>query len=118
MKESDQEILENWVLEEFGERWTKQVEQAFGRTPKPNIFVVEEVGRLVGFACFDVVDAKKGLFGPMGTARYHRQKGVGKALLHHCLNEMKEVGYAYAIIGEAGPIEFYETTCEAKVIPF
>lgn len=30
---------------------------------------------------------------------------------------MKEIGYEYVIIGQAGPIEFYERCCNAKVIP-
>jgi hypothetical protein len=29
-------------------------------------------------------------------------------LLHHTLNGMKEKGFEYAIIGDDGPIEFYE----------
>ncbi|WP_425454571.1 hypothetical protein [Gracilibacillus dipsosauri] len=40
-----------------------------------------------------------------------------EALLHYCLKEMKEAGYEYAIIGQAGPIEFYEKACQARVIP-
>jgi hypothetical protein len=30
---------------------------------------------------------------------------------------MKDVGYEYAIIGGAGPFEFYETACKTVVIP-
>ena len=29
---------------------------------------------------------------------------------------MKEMGYAYAIIGGVGPAKFYETTFNAKII--
>mgnify|MGYP005732248681 FL=1 len=29
---------------------------------------------------------------------------------------MKEMGYAYAIIGGVGPAEFYEKTFDAKII--
>lgn len=53
----------------------------------------------------------------MGTSITKRTQGIGNALLHYCLNEMKEIGYEYAIIGEAGPIEFYEKSCNAVIIP-
>ena len=81
------------------------------------IYLAEDCGELIGFACFDVVRGKKGLFGPMGTALSKRIQNIGYSLLHHCLNEMKEIGYEYAVIGEAGPIEFYEKSCNAVLIP-
>jgi GNAT superfamily N-acetyltransferase len=73
--------------------------------------------QILGFACYDVVQMKKGVFGPMGTSLHYRQKGLGKALLHNCLSEMQRNGYAYAIIDNAGPLEFYESACGAVVIP-
>jgi predicted N-acetyltransferase YhbS len=36
-----------------------------------------------------------------------RGKGVGKALLLACMHGLHDEGYAYAIIGGAGPTEFY-----------
>lgn len=30
---------------------------------------------------------------------------------------MKGKGYEYTIIGEAGPLEFYEKSCNAVIIP-
>jgi predicted N-acetyltransferase YhbS len=80
------------------------------------IFIAQADNRIVEFACYDVVQMKKGVFGPMGTSSNYRQKGIGKALLYHCLSEMQRTGYAYAIIDNAGPIEFYETVCGAVVI--
>ena len=53
----------------------------------------------------------------MGTASNRRLKSVGKELLFRCLLEMKSIGYEYAVIGQAGPIEFYERVCNAKLIP-
>ena len=47
---------------------------------------------IVGFACYDVVRGKKGLFGAMGTAKQNRVKGVGKQLLHCSLHSMKQRG--------------------------
>ncbi|MES5954511.1 GNAT family N-acetyltransferase [Bacillus fungorum] len=115
---SDFEKLVSFVNEEFGERWLHAIEYGF-RTYKGNlpIYIAEQEEVIVGFACYDVVRGKKGLFGPMGTAKQNRVKGVGKHLLHRCLHSMKQDGYEYAIIGQAGPIEFYERNCDARLIP-
>ncbi|WP_144610951.1 GNAT family N-acetyltransferase [Bacillus cereus] len=115
---SDFEKLASFVNEEFGERWLRSIEYGF-RTYKENlpIYIAEKEEMIVGFACYDVVRGKKGLFGPMGTAKQNRVKGVGKELLHRCLHSMKQDGYEYAIIGQAGPVEFYERNCDARLIP-
>lgn len=115
---SDFEKLARFVKDEFGERWLKSLDYGF-RTYKEEfpIFIAEEGGEIIGFACYDVVRGKKGLFGPMGTAKHNRVNGVGKTLLNHCLYNMKKSGYEYAIIGQAGPIEFYERCCNARLIP-
>ncbi len=44
----------------------------------------------------------------MGTSVSKRIHGIGYTLLHYCLSEMKEKGYEYSVIGETGPLEFYE----------
>ncbi|MGN4611187.1 GNAT family N-acetyltransferase [Bacillus cereus group sp. MYBK71-2] len=115
---SDFEKLASFVEAEFGERWLHSIEYGF-RTYKENspIYIAEKEEVIVGFACYDVVRGKKGLFGPMGIAKQNRVKGVGRQLLHLCLQSMKQEGYEYAIIGQAGPIEFYERTCDARLIP-
>lgn len=115
---SDFEKLARFVKDEFGERWLKSLDYGF-RTYKEElpIFIAEQEGAIIGFACYDVVRGKKGLFGPMGTAKHNRVNGVGKTLLNHCLYNMKKSGYEYAIIGQAGPIEFYERCCNARLIP-
>ncbi|MCW1238476.1 GNAT family N-acetyltransferase [Bacillus pretiosus] len=115
---SDFEQLASFVEAEFGERWLHSIEYGF-RTYKENlpIYIAEQEEVIVGFACYDVVRGKKGLFGPMGTAKQNRVKGVGRQLLHRCLHSMKQDGYEYAIIGQAGPIEFYERNCNARLIP-
>ncbi|EJS75457.1 N-acetyltransferase [Bacillus cereus] len=115
---SDFERLSSFVKDEFGERWLHSIDYGF-RTYEENlpIYIAEQEEVIVGFACYDVVRGKKGLFGPMGTAKQNRVRGVGKELLHHCLYNMKQDGYEYAIIGQAGPIEFYERSCHARLIP-
>ncbi len=108
--------LKSFVKNNFGHGWLDSIETGF-RQEKIPIYIACKNDTIVGFACFDVVRSKKGVFGPMGTSKTERTKGIGTQLLHHCLHEMKETGYEYAIISEAGPLEFYEIACGAVVIP-
>jgi GNAT superfamily N-acetyltransferase len=114
----EKEDFLSWVEDQFGESWFKTLRSAFQSSSDClPILKAEEKGRLVGFAAYDVYMNKKGIFGPMGVlpeARYH---GVGKRLLYAALHGMKQRGYMYAVLKEAGPIEFYEKTCDAKLIP-
>ena len=45
-----------------------------------------------------------------------RKQSIGASLLFRCLEGMRDLGYAYAVIGGVGPAEFYEKTCGAKII--
>ncbi|MFS0639171.1 GNAT family N-acetyltransferase [Mesobacillus foraminis] len=116
VEQSDAALLKTFVEKEFGNGWLDSIENGFLNEKIP-IFMALDEEHIVGFACFDVVRRKKGLFGPMGTSFSNRVKGIGYTLLHFCLREMKEIGYEYAVIGEAGPLEFYEKACNAVVIP-
>jgi predicted N-acetyltransferase YhbS len=46
-----------------------------------------------------------------------RGRGIGAALLMASLHAMREQGYAYAVIGAAGPIDFYQKAVGGLVIP-
>ncbi len=113
---NDAASLKVFVESEFGARWLDSIENGFLKDNIP-IFIALDDNQIIGFACFDVVRKRKGLFGPMGTTLSNRVQGIGYILLHHCLREMQEIGYEYAIIGQAGPLEFYEKACNAVVIP-
>ncbi|MCM3246257.1 GNAT family N-acetyltransferase [Cytobacillus oceanisediminis] len=116
-KKDDQIILGNFVEEHFSKEWSYTIRSGF-QQEKPSIYIaLNQNDEIIGFAAFDVYRNKKGYFGPMGVVKTSRVKGVGNALLHHCLRDMKEIGYEYAIIGGAGPSEFYEKACRAVVIP-
>jgi hypothetical protein len=115
-EQNDAAWLKFFLKNEFGNRWITAVENGFSQENIP-IFIAIDNNQINGFACFDVGRNKKGLFGPMGTSLSNRLQGIGYTLLHHCLREMKEQGYEYAIIGQAGPLEFYEKACNAIIIP-
>jgi N-acetylglutamate synthase-like GNAT family acetyltransferase len=97
--------------------WSQTIREGF-LLSEPSIYIAfDNDGNIIGFAAFDVYKNKKCYFGPMGVSKSNRVKGIGYALLHHCLRDMSEIGYEYAIIGGAGPIEFYEKACNAVVVP-
>ncbi|RDI45513.1 GNAT family N-acetyltransferase [Falsibacillus pallidus] len=106
-----------FVREHFSADWAETVWNGM-ETEVPTVFLAEnEKGDYIGFAAFDAYKKKKGYFGPMGVLPESRQGGMGKNLLLSCLKEMSNRNYEYAVIGGAGPIEFYEKTCCAAVIP-
>jgi predicted N-acetyltransferase YhbS len=46
-----------------------------------------------------------------------RGRGIGQGLLLAALHELAHDGYAYAIIGGVGPVDFYIKGCGATLIP-
>lgn len=117
VKHNDFGKLLKYVEHNFSYKWSQTVKNGL-KSINPSIYIaLSNEGEIVGFAAFDVYKNKKCYFGPMGVSKPYRMKGIGYSLLHHCLKDMKNIGYAYAIIGGAGPIEFYEKACNAVVIP-
>ncbi|MEB6551107.1 GNAT family N-acetyltransferase [Heyndrickxia sporothermodurans] len=113
----DENNIVNFVDKNFSKEWSQTIRAAF-LLDDPSIYIAyDNYKEIIGFAAFDIYKNRKCYFGPMGVTKSNRVKGIGYALLHHCLKDMKEIGYEYAVIGEAGPIEFYEKACNAVVIP-
>jgi hypothetical protein len=87
-----------------------------GFAAKPvTVFIATRAGRVVGFAGYECT--RRAFFGPTGVAEAERSRGLGKALLIESLWGLRELGYVYGIIGGAGPIEFYQQTVGATIIP-
>jgi hypothetical protein len=103
-----------WVRETFGEAWASETDMAFSNSPV-SLFIAQKSKKMIAFGCYDATGL--GLFGPTGVAEAWRGKGTGKALLLACLLDMKLKGYAYAIIGSAGPVDYYRKAVGAVVIP-
>ncbi|QAY66851.1 GNAT family N-acetyltransferase [Paenibacillus protaetiae] len=103
-----------WVRQHFNEGWADECETAFARVPV-SIYLAIEKGELIGFGCYDATC--RGFFGPTGVSEQARGKGAGKALLLACLSAMRNDGYGYAIIGGAGPVDFYKKAAGAIEIP-
>lgn len=106
-------FIQRWVRDNFSEYWVSEVTVAMSRQP-PGCLIAIVNGELVGFACYDAT--ARGFFGPTGVAENQRGKKIGLALFYHTLAAMKAQGYAYAIIGSAGPVDFYRKAVGATPI--
>lgn len=98
----------------FSQKWVSEVEIALSRQPVA-CFIATREKQILGFACFDTT--QRGFFGPTGVSENSRSLGLGKALLMKSLEALREIGFAYAIIGGVGPKEFYAKVCGAIEIP-
>lgn len=98
----------------FSPKWVSEVHVALARQPV-TCFIATRDQQILGFACYDVT--QRGFFGPTGVAPDARGLGLGKALLFKSLKALRELGFAYAIIGGVGPKAFYAAACGAIEIP-
>ena len=110
----ERQIVRDWIAAHFGAAWAAEAEMALSQLPV-TLWVATRHGRLLGFACHDAT--AKGFFGPTGVDAAARGNGIGEALLFATLRGMWEAGYAYAIIGDPGPVEFYRRRLDAIRIP-
>ena len=94
--------ITSWVKENFGQGWADECTAAI---LTDGCWIAVKDKKVIGFACYDAT--MKDFFGPTGVQEGMRGHGIGKALLIRCLISMKERGYAYAVIGSAGPKDFY-----------
>jgi GNAT superfamily N-acetyltransferase len=109
----EKHLVCDWVMEQFGAYWKSEVEVAFSRQPV-SCWIAQRGNDILGFACYE--STARNFFGPTGTLESERGKGIGKVLLIKSLESLREMGYAYAIIGGVGPAEFYEKAVGAKLI--
>ena len=102
-----------FVTEQFSENWADEVRLGYARNPA-SVFVAADHGEIVGFAAYHTT--RLDFFGPEGVREDYRGKGLGAALLLSCLWALHWEGYGYAVIGWAGPVDFYTKCCGATVI--
>ncbi|MDT3376314.1 GNAT family N-acetyltransferase [Labrys neptuniae] len=105
--------ITEWIRRHFTAGWASEATVALCRQPV-SCFIAVRHGQLLGFACYDAT--ARGFFGPTGVDEAERGRGIGHALLLACLNDMRAQGYAYAAIGDVGPVEFYARTVGATPI--
>jgi predicted N-acetyltransferase YhbS len=100
--------LRTFIEKEFGPWWSVETDLAYGHQATKERVVV-------GFAAYECT--RRGYFGPTGVREDLRGNGIGAAVLFRCLESMREMGYAYAVIGGVGPADFYAKVCGAFIIP-
>lgn len=110
----DREAMRRFAGDHFGPLWAVEADRAYNHTPITG-YVASRGPEIAGFAVYECT--RRGFFGPTGVREDLRGCGLGAALLFRCLEAMREMGYAYAVIGGVGPAEFYEKVCGAFVIP-
>jgi predicted N-acetyltransferase YhbS len=106
--------VREFVTEHFSQAWADEVSVGLVRQPV-TVFVALREGGLVGFAAYECT--RRNFFGPTGVVESERGRGLGRALLLAALRGLREMGYAYAVIGGVGPAGFYERTVGARLIP-
>lgn len=120
----EKRLVLDWVRRQWTIGWADECEAAFARQPVSCFLAIGTVDpadagvgkdpALLGFACYDATC--RNFFGPIGVVGNARTRGIGKALTLACLHAMAAAGYAYAIIGWAGPVGFFERAVGATVI--
>ena len=103
-----------FVEREFSVAWADEISVGFANKPV-TVFIATFGGQVVGFAGYECT--RRAFFGPTGVIEEMQSRGIGKALLLACLDGLRELGYVYAIIGRAGPVQFYESSVGAIAIP-
>jgi hypothetical protein len=108
----EKHIVGNWVEQRFSPAWRSECEAAFARVPVA-CFVATKDQELCGFCAYEATC--RNFLGPLGVDTAWRNQHIGEALLLASLHAMRAEGYAYAIIGGAGPVEFFQKV--ARAIP-
>ena len=99
-------LVRSFVEKSFRFSWADEISVGFANKPV-SVFIAIIEREIIGFAAYECT--RRNFFGPTGVVEKMQSRGVGKALLLASLWGLREMGYVYAIIGRAGPIEFYET---------
>ncbi len=94
--------------------WADEISVGFVNKPV-SVYLAVADREVIGFAAYECT--RRNFFGPTGVAENMQGRGVGKALLIASLWGLRELGYVYGIIGRVGPVEFYQKTVGATVIP-
>jgi predicted N-acetyltransferase YhbS len=105
--------VRDFVLKNFEAGWADEISVGYANKPV-SVFIAIRDRQVIGFAAYECT--RRSFFGPTGVAKSERGHKVGYALLLASLWGLNDLGYAYGIIGGAGPVEFYERAVGASLI--
>ncbi len=103
------------------ERVLEFVEHAFGAVWRfeasrgEAIFYVADGEEIAGFSTHEANNRGLGVFGPTGVAEPMRGRGIGRHLLLASLADLRRLGYRRAVIPWTEAVDFYRTSCAARV---
>ena len=110
----ESEPIREFIAKNFSGGWADEVMPCYARQPI-SLYIAIRSGKVIGFGAYEAT--RRNFFGPTGVLESERGSGIGRALLLACMHGLRDMGYAYAIIGGVGPIPFYEKAVGATVIP-
>lgn len=102
------------AVREYWGGWLPEVRIAMSHDP-PAVHVAAVASEVVAFSAHSSNNQSIGWFGPMGTVPESRGIGVGTVLLRRCLRDLRDYGFAQAVIPWVGPVTFYERAVGARV---
>ena len=106
--------VRSFIEENFSLAWADEISVGFANKPV-SVVIATRAAKVIGFAGYECT--RKAFFGPTGVSESERGRGIGTALLIASLWGLRELGYVYAVIGSAGPTDFYQRTVGAMLIP-
>lgn len=106
--------VREFIKQNFSVAWADEISVGFANKPV-SVVIATRDSRVIGFAGYECT--RKTFFGPTGVIESERGRGIGTALLIASLWGLRELGYVYAVIGGAGPTDFYQRAVGAIVIP-
>ncbi len=106
--------LRQFIHQHFSPHWAEETAVGLRNIP-PSVFVALKEGEIIGFAAYDVNNLGTGFFGPTGVHPDFRRKGIGGALLLHCLRDIKAQGLKEATISWTNLFHYYHTYTGALV---
>lgn len=106
--------IREFISTNFSVGWADEIDPCYTRQPI-SLYIAIRAGKVIGFAAYEAT--RRNFFGPTGVRESERGTGIGKALLLACMYGLRDMGYAYAIIGGVGPVPFYEKSVGATLIP-
>lgn len=105
----------DYIRRTHTEGYENECDVCFSNSPVSCYIAVKEK-QIIGFACYEAT--AKNFFGPTAVNDSFHGRGIGKALLLKSLLSMRELGYAYAIIGWVDDaLGFFLKTVDAQIIP-